>query len=370
MEQSDVRPAGAPWLTLALLATFVAVYGVELLYGDNDGLLTPSLRTLLSLGGSSYNLAVGNGEWFRVISAPFLHAGPLHLLINGFIFLWGGAVLERLVGRAWFAAIYAISGVTGSLVSLAVNPANVLSVGASGAIMGVMASLFVASFHFPPGPQRVALRVAALQVLVPSLIPIAAMTGQPVDYGAHAGGALGGAVTAFAMVLLWRRGERLPRLRLLAAVVGLGALAAAGVTTWKIARRVHLQTLLIPQNQFPGSDAEWKAKGAGLAARYPHDPRLRLVSGMTLLDANNNAAAARELRAGLEDAVTMKGIVNPRVEMLLRTYLATAVVETNPTEALVVAAPVCRLEDTPDTADQRMQVERLGLCEEGSQKRP
>ncbi|MBO0751144.1 MAG: rhomboid family intramembrane serine protease [Bradyrhizobiaceae bacterium] len=373
MEQARAGEAGAPWLTLALLAVLIIVFFFEVGVGldPNTGFLQPSLHTLVALGGSNWNLVVGGGEWFRVISAPFLHAGLLHLALNGLVLLWGGSFLERLLGRAWFAAIYAVSSVSGGLMSLAVNPPTVVSVGASGALMGLMASLFVTSFHFPPGPVRTRLLTAALQVLVPSLIPVfTAITGQRVDFGAHLGGALGGAVMALVLLGVWPRSERWPRLQWLAAAIAVAGFLAVMVTAWKVhgsftkARRdLELQAMLIPDNQFPRSDADWKAKVDELVARYPHDPRPRLFRGITLLDAGDLVGAERELRAGLDDVPTFQDVLPPQVEALLRTNLASALsAEQNTTEAKAIAEPVCR-RDTAETRSLRSRLRRLGLCD-------
>jgi rhomboid protease GluP len=354
MEQTRARPAGAPWLTLTLLAVLIAVYCVELVLG---------IPTLVAAGGSSRNEVLGNGDWFRLMSAPFLHGSFLHILLNGVVLLWGGAIMERLVGPAWFAAIYAVSGISGSLLSIAVNPPNVPSVGASGALMGVMASLFVTSFHFPTGPLRTQLRVAALQVLVPSLIPVfTAITGQAVDYGAHAGGAIGGAVTALVMLALWRHTEGRPRLRPLAAAVGLAALAAAAVSAWKVGDNVQSLAMLIPDSEYPRTDADWKTNADRLTARFPHDPRVRLNNGIVRLEAGDSDGAERELRAGLADAVAMRRILRPQVEAFLRTNLASAILRTRPAEARAVAEPVCRM-DTPEMRTLRSSLKRKGLCD-------
>ncbi len=373
MAEAVARRAGVPWLTLTLLAVLVAVFGFEIASGLDRpaGFLDPSLRTLVALGGSNWHYVVDNGEWYRIIAAPFLHAGPLHIALNGIVLLWGGSILERLLGRAWFAAIYAVSGVAGSLMSLAVNPPSVVSVGASGALMGVMAALFVTSFHFPAGPLRRQLRTAALQVLVPSMLPIVtAVTGERVDFGAHLGGALGGAFVALVMLGLWPRAAALPRARWLAAAIGLAGLAAVVLTAWKVdgaflkaQREAGLRGLLIPDSQFPSTEADWKAQGAALADRYPHDPRPRLFRGITLLDAGDLAGAERELRAGLADVQTLRDVLPPRVEVLLRTNLAMALADEKKTaEARTVAEPVCRLE-VPETRSPRTRLKRLGLCD-------
>jgi rhomboid protease GluP len=373
MQQADAGKAGAPWLTLALLAVLIIVFCLELTLGfdQHTGLLQPSQRTLAALGGSNRNLVAG-GEWFRVISAPFLHANLLHLSVYGLALLCGGSVLERLLGRAWFAAIYTTSTVTGGLMSLAINSPTAVSVGASGAIMGVMASLFVASLHFPPGPARTRLLTAALMVLVlSSLVPVfTAITGQRVDFGAHLGGTLGGAFTTLVLLLLWPRSESLPRLRWLAAAIGAAGLITAAVSAWnvhgsfvKAQHEMELQAMLIPDSQFPRTDAEWKAQVDNLAARYPHDPRPRLYRGITLLDAGDLAGAERELRDGLGDAQTFKDVLPPQVEALLRTNLASTLNANRQTaEAKSIAEPVCR-PDRAETRSLRSRLRRLGLCE-------
>jgi rhomboid protease GluP len=229
---------GPPWLTFALLATLIAVFIAETKagIGPQDGPFEPGITTLIAMGASYRKLIIDQGEWFRVISAPFLHASLLHIGLNGLVLLWGGSVLERMLGRAWFGAVYAVSGVTGVLASLVINDAGVVSVGASGALMGLMACLFVTSFHFPEGPLRSRLRTAALEVLIPSMLPVvSSMTGQRVDYGAHIGGAIGGGLLALVVLAVWPRSEHLPRLRWFAATVAVAGLLAAVMTAGTIA---------------------------------------------------------------------------------------------------------------------------------------
>jgi rhomboid protease GluP len=367
------KPASHPWLTFGLLAALVAGFCCEVAFGldPTTGLLQPSVRTLAAMGGSNRTLVVGSGEWYRVISAPFLHAGLIHLSLNGFVLLWAGPVLEGLLGRAWLAAIYGVSAVAGVIMSMALSPTSVVSVGASGALMGLLATLFVVSFHFMPGLLRTRLQTAALQVLLPSLIPLApTVTGQHVDYGAHLGGILGGALMGLILLGNWPDTERLPRLRWLAAGIGAAGLAATLVTAVmvansviKIRHDVDLRATLIPNGQLPRTDAEMKSQSESLAARYPHDPRPRLFRGMAMLDAGDSAGAERELRAGLTDAEAMKNLLPPRVEALLRTNLAMALYGNRQTaEARTIAAPVCQL-DTAESRPMRSPLKSIGICD-------
>jgi rhomboid protease GluP len=373
MELAGVGKAGPPWLTFALLTALVVVFGCELGLGLDQpaGLAQPSVRTLMAMGASSRTLIVAGGEWYRMISAPFLHGGLIHLALNGFVLLWAGPTLEAVLGRVWFAAVYGVSAVAGVLVSLALNPPSVVSVGASGALMGMVACMLVVSFHFPAGPARAEMQSIALRVLVPSLIPIAtSVTGQHVDFGAHLGGVLGGALIGLILLGNWPEADRLPGLRWLAGAFAMAALAAVVVTTWLAANaflrarhELDLRGMLMPNSQLPRTDAEWKAQVESLATRYPHDPRLRLFRGAAMLEAGDFPGAERELRAGLADAETFKDLLPPRVEMLLRTNLAIALNDNRQkAEAKSVAEPVCRL-DTAENRPTRTRLKRIGVCD-------
>jgi rhomboid protease GluP len=367
------KPAGPPWLTFGLLAALATVFCCEVGFGLDPptGLLQPSVRTLAAMGGSNRTLVAGSGEWYRMISAPFLHAGLIHLSLNGFVLLWAGPVLEGLLGRTWFAAIYAVSAVAGVVLSMALSPASVVSVGASGALMGLLATLFVVSFHFTPGLLRTRLQTAALQVLVPSLIPLATtVTGQHVDYGAHLGGVLGGTFMGLILLGNWPDTERLPQLRWLAAGMAAAGLIATMVTAAMVANSViklrhelDLRAMLIPNSQLPRTDAEMKSQVESLAARYPRDPRPRLFRGLAMLDAGDSAGAERELRAGLADAEIMKNLLPPRVEALLRTNLAMALYgNKQKAEARTIAQSVCQL-DTAESRPMRVPLKSIGVCD-------
>ena len=123
-------------LTLVLLVALVFAFAIE---AWAAGSLDPSARLLFALGGSSRDGVVA-GEWFRLLTATLLHGGVVHLLCNGIALYVGGMYVEAFVGKRWMFAIYTFSGITGSLLGLAINDASIVSVGASGAIMGVLAA--------------------------------------------------------------------------------------------------------------------------------------------------------------------------------------------------------------------------------------
>jgi rhomboid protease GluP len=360
-----------PWLTYALLAALTAVFACEIFFGLDPptGLGAPSVSTLVMLGGSSRYLVVADGEWYRVVSAAFLHAGVIHLALNGFALLWAGPLLEGLAGRAWFAAVYGVSAVTGSIVSLALNPPSVVSIGASGALMGLDACLLLVSFHFD-GPMRAHVQRVTLLALLTGLVPMATAAAGRIDVFSHLGGMLGGALIGLILLGNWPEAARLPRLRWLAGVIAAAGLAAAVLTLSLVVKSVargrheqEMRALHMPNNQLPRTEAEMKSQMESLSERYPRDPRLRLSRGTAMLNTGDLSGAERELRAGLADAEIMTSVLPAQVEATLRTNLATALHRTRQdTMAKVVAGPVCGRE-LAESAPLRARLKSLGICE-------
>lgn len=207
---------------MALLTVLVVAFTIENTSAVTPAArgLTPSIATLVAFGALSHKLVLSYGEWYRLFTASLLHANLAHIVGNGVALLWGGWLLERLVGRLWFFAFFGMSALGGSLLSLAVNPVNLVSVGASGALMGLFAALFVGSFRYASGTAgRTRLQINSLRILVPSLLPFLQTSATRIDYGSHIGGALSGAALALLLLKFWPEGARIPQLRIAAASV-------------------------------------------------------------------------------------------------------------------------------------------------------
>jgi rhomboid protease GluP len=170
--------AASPWLTGGIIALTVAIFAVEGLagVGNSPEPRSPTVDTLVALGGVSRELVVTQGQWWRLFTATLLHGGVAHLLLNGACLFFGGVVLETLFGRAWLGAIFILGALGGSLASITLNDPGMVSVGASGAIMGLLAAALVATFRLPPA-QRPQLQWTMGRLLVPSLLPIATSRG-------------------------------------------------------------------------------------------------------------------------------------------------------------------------------------------------
>jgi rhomboid protease GluP len=300
---------------------------------------------LVAFGGLVPNLVLQFGEWYRLLSAPFLHADATHLAMNAIALFLAGRTLENLAGRAWFGAIYVIGGLGGSLLSLALTPASVVSVGASGAIMGLFAAMLVASVHYPPGPIRTSLQMNAVYVLIPSLLPLAgALQGHQIDYASHFGGAIAGAAVGFVMLKVWSPREPSPGHRRVAAAIaiaGVALLAYPAIAIPQSYQTFAFSTQLIPPDKLPQTNAEMSAHATELIARYPHDPRPRYLLAAELLGANDLAGAEKQARAGLSEEAAWRPILPAQLADGLRIILAIALNRDHREEALATARQLC-----------------------------
>jgi membrane associated rhomboid family serine protease len=133
---------GAP-VTALLLAINVTVFIVMVV---SSGSIERFRGDTLIQWGANFGPYTLGGEYWRLLSAAFVHANPIHILVNAWA-LWSlGQLCERLFGKWQTLAIYVLTGVGGSLLSIAWNQER-LSVGASGAIFGIIGAL-VAGLRF------------------------------------------------------------------------------------------------------------------------------------------------------------------------------------------------------------------------------
>jgi membrane associated rhomboid family serine protease len=195
-------------VTMALIAINVLVYLAELGAGGTVN----GLDNTIYEHGALYGPLVAQGDWWRLITSAFLHYGPFHLAINMYSLYFAGSILEQVIGRWRFALLYLASGLAGAAGALVWSP-NVPTVGASGAIFGVLGALFVLERrgHIATGGQ-----VAGLIVL--NLI-FTFVLSSVISVGGHVGGLIGG----FLLMLAFVRFRRSWQLSLAAAAVGAAA---------------------------------------------------------------------------------------------------------------------------------------------------
>lgn len=184
------RDLAAP-VTIGLVVLNALVFLIMLAKGTP--LMKPNSLQILRFGANFGPLSLGT-QWWRMLTAMFVHIGLVHLLINEWC-LWDlGYMAEHLYGPRTFFAVYILSGLTGSLVSVAYNPATV-SAGASGAIFGIAGALITTLyFGHIPAPRK-ALRASLVSLLVfAGFNLIYGFERGGIDNGAHVGGLVAGLI--------------------------------------------------------------------------------------------------------------------------------------------------------------------------------
>jgi rhomboid protease GluP len=123
-------------VTPALIVANVLIYAAT---AGASGQADPRPDVLVGWG-ALFGPGVANGEWWRLVSAMFLHAGILHIALNCLFLRQIGNMVERLLGSFSFLTIYLLTGVTGAIASLMAHPRSI-GVGASGALFGITGAL-------------------------------------------------------------------------------------------------------------------------------------------------------------------------------------------------------------------------------------
>ena len=335
-----------PLITIGLIVLLSAIYGLEQRYAPVPGAL--SAHTLAAYGAIEGDLMFGHGEWWRLFTAPLLHANLSHLIGNAVVFAVVGFMLEPRIGPRWFAGLFVLGGLGGGLMSIAFNPADIPAIGASGAIMGVLGGAFICGSSARSGPKGRKMQTWALRLILPSLIPMA--THSNTDFAGHLGGVLAGIFVGVMLLMSWPRGEDRPAFG--AAAAGIGGIGlAAGLLSFlffagqpgNAAVVANAHSDLIPETAMPANIDVGTDAARDLLARYPHDPRAHLFRGYAFMTKDHDLADAEEqLREALSTKDLLAAQLTPEFEKTVTILLAlTLAYEGRPTEAQAIGTPLC-----------------------------
>ena len=183
-----------PVVTYAIMVVCIFLY-LFIAFTGSSNIIDINVNDLVEFGGNVGSL-VKSGEYFRLFSSIFLHGSILHLACNMYSMYVIGPQLESFYGKLKYLYIFILSGISGSLLSLAFNPGNIVSVGASGAIFGILGSLCYFGYHY-----RVYLGNALKSQILP-IIVLNLMLGfmvNGIDNFAHIGGLVGGIFASMAV---------------------------------------------------------------------------------------------------------------------------------------------------------------------------
>jgi len=193
-QKTKVRTAATirrdPQLTYVLIAlNFIAF--VAMTAGGGGGLTSRGGGEVFT-NGALFGPAVADGDWWRIVTAGFLHAGILHLAFNMYFLYFLGTLMEPEIGKLRFGIIYVVSLLGGSLGALLLSP-NALTVGASGAVFGMMGAAIVGMRARGIDPMQSGLGMTlVLNLGITFLIP-------GISIGGHIGGLIAGGVVGYLM---------------------------------------------------------------------------------------------------------------------------------------------------------------------------
>lgn len=186
--------ANLMWFGVGLFTAWRLGVGVEFLKADGH----PGAVRVLFKTGAATGLSILQGDWWRLASCCFVHVGLFHLAANLLTLGMLGPVVEGLWGKRRFAVIYAVSGLVGSAVAIALHPADTLA-GASGALWGVLAAMIAWLLghrgELRPGVAADWGRKIALMLFINILISFA----PAVSMAGHLGGGLAGFATSLCL---------------------------------------------------------------------------------------------------------------------------------------------------------------------------
>jgi membrane associated rhomboid family serine protease len=211
-------------VTKILIGLNVLVFLINLAQGSSLGQVSGSL---FEKGALYVPGGLDQGEWYRLITAAFLHASLIHLGLNMLVLWFVGTPVEMAIGRGRFLALYIVSGLAGSAGAVIFSP-NAVTVGASGAIFGILGAALVLEFQ-----RNYVLGGQALGLIVVNLVLTFAIPS--ISIGGHLGGLAGGALGALALSRFGQTHAIYGRPGLLGAL-GLVAVAIASVALayWRV----------------------------------------------------------------------------------------------------------------------------------------
>lgn len=172
-----------PIITYALIAICIVIFVMMYLFGNGSS----NAETLINFG-ANYDLLTKNGEYHRLFTCMFLHIGIMHLLCNMYSLYIIGKEIENLFGKWKFLIIYILSGICGSLLSLAFSN-NTISAGASGAIFGLLGALLYFGYYYRTY-LGATIRSSVIPVILINLI--IGFLNPTIDNAGHIGGLIGG----------------------------------------------------------------------------------------------------------------------------------------------------------------------------------
>jgi membrane associated rhomboid family serine protease len=224
IQRASFEGTGAK-VTKTLIGINVAVYLAELLTGGGVN----GTGSTIYVKGVLFGPFLEQGEWWRLMTAAFLHYGPLHLILNMVALYWFGSLLEERIGSGRFLLVYLVSGLAGSAGALLwPNGFGTPTVGASGAIFGILGAGLVLERQ-----RDYVFGGSALGVILINFVFTFSISG--ISKGGHIGGLIGGIVCALGFTRFGRGHAAYGRPGLLGVVtIVLVGVVSIAIAYWRV----------------------------------------------------------------------------------------------------------------------------------------
>lgn len=172
-----------PIVTYIIMALCIIMFLLMEIFGNGSD----DVYTLIKYGANLDTL-VKDGEYYRLFTSMFLHIGIMHLICNMYSLYVIGREVESFFGKIKYIIIYVLSGIFGSILSIAFSH-NVVSAGASGAIFGLLGALLYFGYHY-----RTYLGQTMTRTIIPIIIInlVIGLLFSGIDLACHIGGFIGG----------------------------------------------------------------------------------------------------------------------------------------------------------------------------------
>lgn len=308
-----LRRTPTPWALYAIVALNVGVWIANVAMGVSA--FRPSSADLFRWGANSAWAVTRDHEYWRLLTATFLHGGAIHLGMN-MLGLWGaGQLLARLYGNGQFLLVYFASALAGSAASLHFGAQASVSVGASGAVFGVLGAVLLAAHrHRDRLPKAMTRNIMTSEGVFLAYALFNGFTRAGIDNAAHVGGMVAGAGLAWVLAGNFEaqaKGRRLPRAAGAAAAV---ALAVAALVALTPSPRVDHGTVFATGDKFERVVRQLQQAHVGLAKDADRVKGGRMTQAQFLQAAEGRHLPA--LREAHVELITLPlGQGDPRTEL-------------------------------------------------------
>lgn len=294
--EAPTEPIVTMGIILLLAAVFIAqLSGATMTTDSGTNIRVPDL---VAFGAMNPDLVHIGGDWWRLATAPLLHGGWLHFILNAVALYFAGNFIEQHLGGSTVSGILALGAMAGAFASYFIGSAQLVSVGASGGIMSLLAAALTLCYMLPEAADTISGKSLFARILVPSLIP----TSSGIDYAAHFGGAIMGGGIALLLVDITylqrdnshRRASALTATGLFVAVALFGA-----VRLVQAAPVFNPNWLLMKHGEDQRLVGTPEPEARAIAEKYPGDPQSHLVLSVALYNAGKPVEAGDEALRGL-----------------------------------------------------------------------